>query len=100
MSQTTGPLKTLLQEPNNINFNIGAHVDDSCSYSKLCCPYNGPHSHITGQTVAANRIILHPKYNVRLDWDFCLVQTDRMRLDGKNVDAVRLTGYGLLKKFT
>ena len=76
-------------DPADIRFNIGAHFDQTCSFSNLCCIYEGEHRSVTGTVVETNEIIVHPSYNKGLDWDFCLAKVEKMNIDGTTVKVVR-----------
>ena len=81
---------------NDIKFNVGAHLDQTCSFSNRCCIYEGEHGSVIGTVVATNEIVLHPDYNKGLDWDFCLAKVEKITIDGTTVKPVTLPNAHVL----
>ena len=64
-------------------------MDETCSFSNLCCIYDGDYGDITGTVVETNEIFVHENYNKGLDWDFCLAKVDKINIDGTTVKPVK-----------
>jgi len=68
-------------DPSMITFRVGAHYDPNCKRMR-CDKSKWSNGNENGFDVKAKRVIIHPKYNrKRLNFDHCLVETERIPLD-------------------
>ena len=89
---------------SGIKIQVGAHLDSTCYCNNCQCEYkckflifhylfsnhknsaryplSGRNKDYEGNTVEADKLFMHPNYNLKAGWDYCLVQLkDELEFD-------------------